>query len=209
MLVVFQTSWIWYESRIGAWRSSADRDGLIDTDINSYMFKITQCPLIYPGSIRLEATPYCRYDPFRQGGRYMVKWTSVPPHSRHLPSHFQGLGACPVKRRLARVKLKEVILDALSCFCAKRDDGSFYFQKRSETRSLGFFLDTSEEDLVGRCSAWLPPPAPSVFTQGLFLSGQNAMGLYDSWGGPWSRRSGPLQAWHLWALSTGDRPRAV
>lgn len=98
--------------------------------------------------------------PFRQVGLYTVKshpQSRVPPHpqSGYLPTPFWELRAPRVQRCLAGLKLLEMILYALSCSCTKRDHGSFYFQKRSESGFLELFLDSSKGGLGSRYSAWL------------------------------------------------------
>lgn len=77
-----------------------------------------------------------------------------PTAGTYLP-HFQWLRAPSVKNCLARVKLQEITPYVLSCSCAKRDGGSFHFQKSSETRSLEIFLDSCERNLGRRYSACL------------------------------------------------------
>lgn len=84
-----------------------------------------------------------------------------PAAGTYLP-HFQWLRAPSVKNYLARVKLQEITPYVLSCSCAKRDGGSFHFQKSSETRSLEIFLDSCEGNLGADSLLDCPPPVPST-----------------------------------------------
>ena len=99
MPAIFQTSWVSYESWIRIWKSLVDGGELIDIIIDNIILHVQNSPMswFYPGFHSPWSCFFIQCYPFPPVGPSLVKWSHAgsrgPPHSRHLPTRPQWLGA--------------------------------------------------------------------------------------------------------------------
>ena len=211
MPAIFQTSWVSYESWIRIWKSLVDGGELIDIIIDNIILHVQNSPMswFYPGFHSPWSCFFIQCYPFPPVGPSLVKWSHAgsrgPPHSRHLPTRPQWLGAPSVKRCATRAKLQEMT----PWFCPAR-----VLKEMVQLPLAEKFRDKVPGDLPQQLWGGLGKQVLCL-TVPLLLLPHVQPGSVHGWtehhGAPWltlRTSAKPSSGMTLLTPSTDDRPRA-